>query len=915
MPVAWVTVASVALALALSASACHAALVAEWPLEEGKGEVAHDIDGGHHGTIHGAQWVADRGRNVLLFDGEDDCIEVPADPALSPAGALTLEAWVKLDAFSIYAGVIARTEGHWAYMLGLAEGGAARFSAGEGPQAVSSSPLPTGIWTHLVGTFDGRTARLYLNGELSAEVTAARALPQTSQPLNIGRNARYYFRGALANLRLLSQALSADEVQARFRETAPLFLDERAAAHTHITATKRSRAKVVAKSPATYHIRLDGTLDGENTLDSQPIFGRNTMERPLFEPNVSLTIENVGETDVIDPWIVINGRRDWFSIDTLLAEAIKEGMSDEEKAFAIWMVFKDNFYHYNAAEGSKVNGVIRSDFYDPIKMLNCYENNGCSTHAINLATLWQAAGLKAQVWNFVYTHWISQVFYDGGYHMLDGDMRVFYPRLTDGKPASIEECIADRYLIKRTHCYGDFAATDPEDDIAHAGWYLDENSGHPYEAQSGRTMGMRLRPGEAIVRRWDNVGKFHDNSRHVASVPKFANGQLVYRPDLSSPLCLDGAEDAANVRLDAGTRCLAASRAGRPARLTYRVKAPWVIVGGAVRCTFRVTPPGGRAALRFSYNGDHWWSLWKGSPSDEAIEVSLDEYIATRHTNARYEYLIGIEFTPAEDPANLQLAALEIVTDLQMSLQSLPALTLGRNTVVYRDACTGPRRVRITHEWQESRANWPPRAPASPVAPADGGVCPSLSPVLEWSPAEDPEGDPIVDHRIRIRRDPEMRVPVSPDLERVTGSGQPKWQVPAGRLRPGQAYYWQVKARDELGAWSEWSPVWSFTPEGPAPPAEFDVQREPEPRLKWSPAAIGTRPVGYAVYGSAETGFIPDEKTKLAEVQEAELRLEGAAGEYAFFRVVAIDEAGRTSAASSQVGVAGSPGDTREHTP
>ena len=424
---------------------------------------------------------------------------------------------------------------------------------------------------------------------------------------------------------------------------------------------------------------------------------------------MSLSIENLGQTDVVDPWVVVNGRRDWFSVDTLLAETLHDGMSDREKAFAIWSVFKDNFYHYNAAEGQLLNGVIHSDLYDPIKNLNIYENSGCSCHAINLATLWQAAGLNAEVWNFAYTHWISQVFYDGQYHMLDADMRVFYPRPADGAVASIEECIADRYLIKCTHCYGDFARTDPQDDLAHAGWYLDRNSGNPYQSLQGHTMGMRLRPGESIVRRWSNAGKFHDNSRHVASLPKFANGQLIYHPDLSSPTCLAGAENAVNFRLDRESGSLCAEKAGRPARLVYRVRAPWVIVGGRVACAFEVAPPGGSVALRFSYTGEHWWELHAGEAEEGALDVALDRYIATKHTNARYEYLLAIEVSPTADPRGVRLSSLEIVTDLQMSLQSLPALALGDNTVVYRDHSPGPRHIKVTHEWRESDANKLPR--------------------------------------------------------------------------------------------------------------------------------------------------------------------------------------------------------------
>ena len=58
------------------------------------------------------------------------------------------------------------------------------------------------------------------------------------------------------------------------------------------------------------------------------------------------------------------------------------------------------------------------------------------------------------------------------------------------------------------------------------------------------------------------------------------------------------------------------------------------------------------------------------------------------------------------------------------------------------------------------------------------------------------------------------------------------------------------------------------------------------------------------MYGSKETGFVPDDTTKLAEVDESELSLTGVAEDCRFFRVAAIDEAGQASAPSGQIGVA-----------
>src|SRR6185437_17065434 len=116
--------------------------------------------------------------------------------------------------------------------------------------------------------------------------------------------------------------------------------------------------------------------------------------------------------------------------------------------------------------------------------------------------------------------------------------------------AGVEDCIKDRWLIKRTHCYGEFASDDRADDIAHGAWYRDQNSADPYVARVGHTMSMRLRPGESIVRRWDNQGKFHDNWRHARSLAKFANGTIAYRPRLDSRQARDFADEATGVRWD-----------------------------------------------------------------------------------------------------------------------------------------------------------------------------------------------------------------------------------------------------------------------------------------------------------------------------------------------------------------------------
>ena len=65
------------------------------------------------------------------------------------------------------------------------------------------------------------------------------------------------------------------------------------------------------------------------------------------------------------PW---NGR-DWYSIDTLLGTITEPDMTGREKAFTVYELFKNNFYHCNVAECRRdEEGYLVSDVLDPVKM-------------------------------------------------------------------------------------------------------------------------------------------------------------------------------------------------------------------------------------------------------------------------------------------------------------------------------------------------------------------------------------------------------------------------------------------------------------------------------------------------------------------------------------------------------------------
>jgi len=579
----------------------------------------------------------------------------------------------------------------------------------------------------------------------------------------------------------------------------------------YAAAREKDLVKQIDHGRVEYSIEVLGTLDSLNTAQYKPIAGANMIERAGFQPNVMLAIENVGWQHVVNPRIVINDRHDWFSLDTLVAEVAEPGMTDRDKAMAVFEVFRDNFYHANAPMLWVDRGLISSSSYDPIKHLNWYENTGCSCMAITMASVWDHAGLKSRVVNFGVSHWICEVFYDDAWHMFDADMKVFHLKHDNKTVASIADCRADPSLIRRSHHYG-FAA--PEN----SGYgSFPANSASPYAAPRDHSMALTLRPGESLIRWWQDPAaeKANKDERYARWWPKYARGKMVYKPDLSKPNALDGAQWHHNVALSAddGKRPhVHTKQAPYYCELIFPVRSPYPIVGGRIEVAFQNEHGGGfYPKVLVSFDGRDWLRIWEG-PSNKPTkcDVSIDSFIDTRRRTAKCEYFVKIEWLPWHGQALMGIDSLHIETDLAMSMRSLPTLRLGRNKVIYYDDTKGPRNVRVTHQWRESSANTPPCAPTTPVSPLDKARVASSAPLLRWEPATDADGDPVADHHVEVRDRPDMRFPVATNLDRLTSSVKPEWKVPDGWLIPGARYYWHVRAKDKRGAWSRWSKVWSF---------------------------------------------------------------------------------------------------------
>ncbi|MBI4434487.1 carboxypeptidase regulatory-like domain-containing protein [Candidatus Uhrbacteria bacterium] len=186
---------------------------------------------GHNGTSSGAMTTPGKYGSGYSFDGADDYIRVPHSAALSPTSAITVEAWVSLDAGTSSSkilqkrGVFSDTSG--GYMIGAWFGnprgyGFEVYDSANGQHLVNTTPerLPTiGAWTHVTSTFDGSAIKLYENGQLVGTTAWSGMIQPSTKDLYIGiqpDNNLMPFKGKMDEVRIYNRALSAEEVSCSY---------------------------------------------------------------------------------------------------------------------------------------------------------------------------------------------------------------------------------------------------------------------------------------------------------------------------------------------------------------------------------------------------------------------------------------------------------------------------------------------------------------------------------------------------------------------------------------------------------------------------------------------------------------------------------------------------------------------------
>lgn len=221
-----------------------AGMIGWWP---GDGN-AYDLAGSNHGTIeNGTSFVGGKVKQAFSFDHlQHQYVSIPHSAALDLSNALTIDAWVmkKGDCEPLNCWLVAKGNSDFSYdtqngRYGIFISDASywspernnrvglSFNTGSWEDVVMGTTLiRNDVWYHVAGTWDGSTAKVYVNGKLENSVPkTGTILPTTGRgSLSIGAQifGDWYlpygepFNGLIDEVEIYNKALSANEIRALY---------------------------------------------------------------------------------------------------------------------------------------------------------------------------------------------------------------------------------------------------------------------------------------------------------------------------------------------------------------------------------------------------------------------------------------------------------------------------------------------------------------------------------------------------------------------------------------------------------------------------------------------------------------------------------------------------------------------------
>ncbi len=203
-----------------TANVAEEGLVAYWPFDEGTGKKAEDVTGnGHDGDFVGApKWVDGKFGTALEFDGEEDLVVVADNAAFAIEENITFMAWFSPDDVLTSRRLMVKNDSIFViFDFGNKDSIDFLVKPNNTFAESTTTDWKVGEWYHFAGTFDGKTMKVYINGELEGEAANNVPIAPSALELWIGGDdfgrPTDHFPGKIDEVRLYEKTLSEADIQ------------------------------------------------------------------------------------------------------------------------------------------------------------------------------------------------------------------------------------------------------------------------------------------------------------------------------------------------------------------------------------------------------------------------------------------------------------------------------------------------------------------------------------------------------------------------------------------------------------------------------------------------------------------------------------------------------------------------------
>lgn len=369
------------------------------------------------------------------------------------------------------------------------------------------------------------------------------------------------------------------------------------------------------------------------------------------------------------------GQTNMMSTETIL-EDIHEEDTDRQKAQMIWEFICDNFVH--SMPGLEEAVVVVS----PAKSFSVYGYGFCDDAASVEMALWEAAGLKARLWNLK-GHVVSEVYYDGGWHMYDADFKEYFVN-SQGRVIGVKDIIAHPEILNRqADRHGRlssgvsvavyrklFSQKSRIYDVGHESIYNNN-----WNAQINLRDDERMIFYNRILEKYTPPLTFDLKEYPYLS----AWGETIYEPDLADKRSFWELKSK-DIDLENGWLKIASDK--QKGEVLFKAGSSFLVLEGIFRARCLLGREGD-IKVYYSYTGGKKWVPLETTKNDggRLIEAKFDNYTAGQPKKVYYmhDYLIKVEMRDPDGKTGIK--DIKSITRFQYNPRLLPGLQAGKNRI------------------------------------------------------------------------------------------------------------------------------------------------------------------------------------------------------------------------------------------